>query len=290
MTLVKLYAATSSRFDGSLGFPYHFHRRGRLSMHAGFTLFGLAHFFILGAVLVAAGVLSFVHRTYPMAGTRVRCGFVAIMIVNDTMCCAWRVSHHSVTFPDHMPFELCDASMALTVLSLLLMRPLLFDLAYYWALAGASMALLTPNLQEPFPSLGAIEFFVSHGLTVAGVLYLLWSGQASPRPGSVMRALIGVNLFAIFVGSFDYLYKTNYLYLRLKPSNPSLLDFLGPWPIYIAGTEVVALCFFLLLYLPVRYARKFKAAEVRTESFFSVSVRASGKVNATRQHPGAIER
>lgn len=165
-----------------------------------------------------------------------------------------------------MPFELCDASMALTVLSLFLLRPLLFDLAYYWAVTGASMALLTPNLAEPFPSFGTAQFFVSHGLTVAGVLYLVWSGQACPRPWSVARAMIGVNVFAAVVGPFDYLYKTNYFYLRFKPANPSLLDFLGPWPIYIAGTEAVALALFLLLYLPVRQTRNVKSATSETVS------------------------
>jgi uncharacterized membrane protein YwaF len=69
-----------------------------------------------------------------------------------------------------------------------------------------------------------------------------------------------VNVFAAVVGPFDYLYKTNYFYLRFKPVNPSLLDFLGPWPIYIAGTEAVALVLFLLLYFPVRYAHKVKPA------------------------------
>ena len=51
--------------------------------------------------------------------------------------------------------------------------------------------------------------------------------------------MIGVNVFAVLVGPFDFLYKTNYFYLRSKPANPSLLDFLGPWPVYIAGTEAV---------------------------------------------------
>jgi hypothetical integral membrane protein (TIGR02206 family) len=118
------------------------------------------------------------------------------------------------------------------------------------------MALLTPNLLEPFPSFGTVQFFVSHGLTVAGVLYMLWSGQARPRPWSVARAMIGINVFAVLVGPFDYLYKTNYFFLRSKPANPSLLDLLGPWPIYLAGTEAVALILFLLLYLPVRQTRR----------------------------------
>jgi uncharacterized membrane protein YwaF len=78
--------------------------------------------------------------------------------------------------------------------------------------------------------------------------------------------MIGVNVFAALVGPFDYSCKTNYFYLRSKPANPSLLDFLGPWPIYIAGTEAVALVLFLLLYLPVRQKRKVRSAATESVS------------------------
>jgi len=236
-------------------------------MHPGFTLFGAIHVSILCAAPALAGALSFAHRRFPAAGNFIRLGFATILLVDNAVYYGWQIRHHSLTFPDHMPLELCDASLALTVLSMFLLRPLLFDLAYYWAIAGASMALLTPNLLEPFPSFGSVQFFVSHGLTVAGVLYLVWSGQARPRPWSVLRAMIGINVFAALVGPFDYLYKTNYSYLRSKPANPSLLDFLGPWPIYLAGTEAVALVLFLLLYLPVRHSRrKIKSAATETVS------------------------
>jgi hypothetical integral membrane protein (TIGR02206 family) len=221
-------------------------------MQSGFTLFGPSHVAILCAAPALAGALSLAHRRSPAARNFLRLGLAAILLVDNAIYYGWQIRSHNLTFPAHMPFELCDASMALTILTLFFLRPLLFDLAYYWALAGASMALLTPNLTEPFPSFGTVQFFVSHGLTVAGVLYLVWSGQARPRPRSVVRAMIGINIFAVLVGAFDYFYKTNFFYLRSKPANPSLLDFLGPWPIYIVGTEAVALVLFLLLYLPVR--------------------------------------
>jgi len=91
---------------------------------------------------------------------------------------------------------------------------------------------------------------VDHGLIVVGALFLAWSGLARPRSGSVRRAMIAVNLFAVCVGTFDYAFKTDYMYLRAKPPNTSLLDVLGPWPWYLAATEFVACGVFLLLYLP----------------------------------------
>jgi hypothetical integral membrane protein (TIGR02206 family) len=153
-------------------------------------------------------------------------------------------------FPGNLPLELCDATLCLAVIALLTLNPTVFDLTYYGALAGTSMALLTPDLWEAFPSFSTVEFFVMHGLVVVSVVYLVWSREARPRPGSVWRAMLGVNVYAAAVGTFNFIFKTNYMYLRAKPANPSLLDYLGRWPWYIASSEVVALLLFALLYLP----------------------------------------
>jgi hypothetical integral membrane protein (TIGR02206 family) len=221
-------------------------------MQSNFQLLGPAHLGILAAVPFLAALLALVQGKLTPGSPILRIGLACAIVLDAAAYYGYLIAQGQLTFPDHLPLELCDASLFLIIIALFTLNKTVFDLAYYGALAGATMALLTPNLLEPFPSFSTIQFFVDHGLIVAGVLYLVWSKQARPRSGSVLRAMLAVNLYAASVGAFDYFYKTDYMYLRAKPLNASLLDVLGPWPWYIATAEVVACSIFLLLYLPFR--------------------------------------
>ena len=94
--------------------------------------------------------------------------------------------------------------------------------------------------------------FLGHGTVVAALLMLAWYKPAAPRPGSWWKVFGALNVYAVVMGLFDIIFKTNYAYLCQKPAGASLLDFLGPWPVYIIACEAVALAIFWLLWLPFR--------------------------------------
>src|SRR5258708_20434452 len=98
------------------------------------------------------------------------------------------------------------------------------------------MGLLPPDLWDPFPSFSTVQFFVAHGLVLVGALYLVWSVQARPRPGSIWKAMLGLNIFAAIAGTFDFFFKMYYMYLPAKPKNPSLIGFLAPCPCDFASS------------------------------------------------------
>ena len=220
-------------------------------MPNGLHIFGLVHLAILGMVLAVPAILAAVQQKFPRADKGIRVG-LAILLFSSTASYYGSFAVHGVRmFPEHMPLQLCDASLWLAIVSLLTLRPAIFDVTYYLALAGASMSLLTPNLVNPTPFL-AVQFFADHGLIVAATLYLVWSGQARPRPGSVLRAMLALNILAAIAGSFDFFFNTDYMFLRVKPPTVSLLDAMGPWPWYIVSCEAVGVGLFLLLYFPFR--------------------------------------
>lgn len=223
-------------------------------MATNFRLFGVTHLAILAAIVLLAALLSAVQRRLTPGGNGLRLGLACVILLDTIWWYGYMAFHGQLTFPSQLPLHLCDLTLYLTLIALVTLSPAVFDVAYCCALAGTSMALLTPDLWENFRSLSTVQYFIAHGLVVAAVLYLVWSRQARPRSSSVARAMLALNLLAAFDGIFNCIFKTNYMYLCAKPGNASLLDLLGPWPWYIAVTEGVAFVLFLLLYLPFRHS------------------------------------
>lgn len=219
-------------------------------MSANFHRFGPVHLLILSLVVLLAAALAAAQRRRLPGRKWLRTSLGVLLLLDWAAWYGYLAIHGQLRFPDQLPLELCDVTLFLIAITLFTLSQAVFDLAYYGALAGSSMALLTPDLWEPFPSIGTVQFFAAHGLAVTATLYLAWSGLARPRPGSVGRAMLAVNILAACDGVFDAIFKTNYMYLRAKPESASLLNFMGPWPWYILSSEAVALVLFLLLYLP----------------------------------------
>jgi hypothetical integral membrane protein (TIGR02206 family) len=229
-------------------------------LHSNLPLFSPAHLLVLLSVSALALALIGIGRARPASGPRLRFALALLLTLNMATWYGYLAVHGWLTFPGSLPLQLCDATLVLAVAALLTLNPLCIDLAYYGTLAGTTMALLTPDLPGPFPSFSTVQFFISHGLVVASILFLVGAKQARPRTGSVWRAMVGLNLFAVFAAAFNAAFGTNYMYLRSKPESPSLLDYLGPWPWFLLSGEVVALALFALLWFPFRSSRRFDAS------------------------------
>jgi uncharacterized membrane protein YwaF len=87
-----------------------------------------------------------------------------------------------------------------------------------------------------------------------------------PRPGAVGRVFLLTNAYAAVVGIVDWATGMNYLYLRAKPVEPTLLDLFGPWPVYIVAADVLALGLFLVLDVPFRAGRRAQRAAARASA------------------------
>jgi hypothetical integral membrane protein (TIGR02206 family) len=215
-------------------------------------LFGPAHLLILIAFPVIAWGLAQWSKRSHRAARSIRLTLATFLAVNELIWYVYRIRTEGFRFPHALPLNLCDVMLWVTVIAAFSLNLLAFETAYYAGLAGMSMALLTPDLWAPLLSYPTIYFFLAHGMAVATILTIVWARLATPRPGSWWRSLLILNAYALLVGSFDAIFKTDYMYLREKPAGASLLDYFGPWPFYLIPAEVLATVLFWLLWLPFR--------------------------------------
>ena len=219
----------------------------------GFVPWGPDHQAVLALTALGAAALILVRAPLRAADDRwVRRGIAALLAGNELI--AWIIT----VLQGHarVPLQLCDLAFFMTVWALWSLRRPVAELAYFWGLAGSLQAVLTPDVHEPFPSYWWVKFFVSHCGIVLSALYLGLSGRVRPTARSVWRIWLVTNVYAGVAGIANWLFGTNFGYLAHKPMQPSVLDYLGPWPYYIGGMELIALASLSLAYAPFALARR----------------------------------
>jgi hypothetical integral membrane protein (TIGR02206 family) len=147
----------------------------------------------------------------------------------------------------NLPLQLTDAVTLVSVVALWRPAPQLVELTYFWALSASLQALITPDLGYDAPDLLYLTYVATHGGAVAAACLLVFGERRAPRPGAVARAYVITAAFALCAAVATIATGGNYMFLRRKPARGSLLDVLGPWPLYILAGAALALLLFIAL-------------------------------------------
>jgi uncharacterized membrane protein YwaF len=246
-------------------------------------LFGGDHLAALAVIAIAAAALTTMLRR--VAGRpcecfcrRTVCWSLAVIVAASQVAeQIGLIGSGTWTVQESLPLHLCDLAVPVVVLALVCvaeapylagtpLRPsrnnterwgqTLCELAYFWGLGGTVQALLTPDIDDPFPSPEYIRYFTGHGGIVVSVLVLTIGLKIRPRRGSVLRVWLITNALALAVMAFNAGTGSNYMYLCGPPSHPSLFDYFGPWPWSLITLEVVGIVILALCYAPFWLTRR----------------------------------
>jgi hypothetical integral membrane protein (TIGR02206 family) len=206
-----------------------------------FMAYGPSHWGAIAVFTVGAVLLVWVGRRQTDAQAR-RLGRIlgALTAVIYGAVLVYSLIPPSISWS--VPLRLTDLATAAAAYALWSQRHWAYALTYYWGLVLSAQALISPALEgRDFPHYQFLGFWSIHLLVVWAAIYLTWGRGMRPGWRSFRFVVVVTAAWVAITFVFNSIAGTNYGFTNRKPATASLLDVLGPWPVYIftAATLIV---------------------------------------------------
>lgn len=232
-----------------------------ISAQRQFTAYGPSHCVVLAVFGIGAVLLVWIGRRQSESQARLL-GRVLALLILAAFGVALVYKLIRPTLDGSVPLQLCDLAELAAAYALWSQRHWAFALTYYWGLVLSSQALITPDIgtaeegAPDFPSHLFLTFFTLHVLIVWSAIYLTWGRRMRPGWRSYRFTVIATLVWAAVTFTFNVIAGTNYGYLNRKPPTASVLDVLGPWPVYILTEVAIVLVVWALMTWPWERTRR----------------------------------
>ena len=220
-----------------------------------FPLFGTAHLATLALAAVVGFLMVRGGRRSKARRSRLRWAMVAGFLIGESLSNGWSASVGRWQLDSDLPLHLCGVMVWVSVYGLVSRARWACTLMYFFGVAGASQALLTPSAEHGIAHIAYLATMLSHGLLVIAGLWVVLVEEYRPGIRDLVVAFVILNIYALALYPVNLLLGSNYMYLVSKPESQSLFDVFPSWPWYLLLTEFVAFALFVLMYLPFRRGR-----------------------------------
>ena len=228
-----------------------------------FILFGNIHIVTMAIIGLVAVFLPLVCKNQSTSNKSLISKVIAFIILSHVIISPYKdlyLLQNPYNWREILPIHMCDLSEIFLAAFLLGGPKILYKCAFFWGLAGASMAIITPDI--PVIDLDYAFFMIGHGMIVIGIMYATISLGNRPYAKDILTVsaitafvlLPIVYLINLILGE-----PANYWYLIAKPAGASLMDAFPEPPLHLLITTPLAIAMFYLIYIP--YAIKDKLAK-----------------------------
>lgn len=109
-------------------------------------------------------------------------------------------------------------------------------ISYLWGLTFNLQAIITPDLQYlQSPAIEFAAYWVTHGAAFVTPVLLVWGLGHRPTWRSYGVTMAVTVAWAGLAAAVNLVTGANYAYLAHAPAGRSVLDLLGPWPLYLVS-------------------------------------------------------
>ena len=178
-----------------------------------FTNFSLAHF--LPIVITAAIIFLIYHFRENIKDMKNEIAFryiIAFTLIFSEMSYYWRLIAIPSLSPnpvDHLPITVCGWVAVFGSYMVIGKSQTLFDICYFWALAGSIFALITPTvISYTGPTrFRYYQFWAEHLFCYIALLYMIFIHKMRPKIKSFIKKnnrILAFSLLLIISGVFFY--------------------------------------------------------------------------------------
>ena len=228
-----------------------------LKDNADFSMFGNQHilavlfFLVLGFIIIKwAQKLSEIQQ--------IKIGNIFALTLSITVL-IWtflKIYLHGFDIQQDLPFHLCNFIALLLPIFSYTRKKILYDILFFWILAGTSHSLITPDLRNGFPNFVFFKYWIVHAGLVLFMLYATFVYGMKPTFKSAIISFLAFQGYIVAMVLINFVIGANYLYTNHKPEGATAMDYLGDWPTYIFVIELFMIPYFLLFYLPFYLTKK----------------------------------
>ena len=205
-----------------------------------FVAFSGPHLAILAFTIVGATGLVWYGRARrdtrgPLVVSRIL-GWTLLAIFVASTLYSWLPPEWDLQ--QSLPLHLSDILRVVASIALITHRQWAVATTHFLGLTINLQAMLTPDITYgPEPGLQLFWYWSMHVLVMWAPILLTWGFGYRPTWRGYRFTLALAVTWAAITFAVNAAIGTNYGYLNRKPANPSLLDVLGPWPVYV-GVEL----------------------------------------------------
>jgi len=165
---------------------------------------------------------------------------------------AWHIITDTWTLQETLPLHLCSIMIWFSIYGLWKRKRWAFTLMYFFGIAGAIQAIITPDATYAFPHFRFLNTIFSHSLLVTAGFWVVFVEGYRPRMKDLWSAYATINVYAVAMIFVNQALGSRYLYMGQKPETASLMDIFPPWPYYFPILEALMFLIMLGMYLPFR--------------------------------------
>jgi hypothetical integral membrane protein (TIGR02206 family) len=218
-----------------------------------FQPFSLTHLIIFG--ILTAVCWQIISLGLRSRGTqrldRAEKGFATIYLLLWIAFHGWWLLPVNFDPARSLPLHICDIVAFLMPLALIWRKRILIALLYFWGIGFSGQGLLTPDLQLGLLSPIFWIFWFYHATIVGAAVYMVVVHRFRPTWRDYQWAVKAGLVYLVCVFPINAIFGFNYGYLgKSRPSQPSLIDWLGPWPWRVGIMVILSWLGMTLLFAP----------------------------------------